>query len=340
MKSIALIIPYFGKFPTFFNLFLETCKVNSSVDWYIFTDSQYADCYPKNVHFVFKTFEDIRKLFQSRFDFEISLEKPYKLCDYKPAYGYIFHEYVKDYDFWGYCDMDVLFGNLRKFLTEKVLESYDKIGHLGHFTIYKNTHNVNNTFMCMIDGRERYKEVFKTNRICVFDEWEYPSINDIFIENKFNIFFWNSYFDIYPYDDQFKRVFTLIEGKNYEYRINGIEKSPSIAIIENGDAFFLKKIRHHMIKEEVAYIHFQKRNMEIDSDINVNYILCLPDKFLNHALESSVLDKKILKRKMINKKRIRFWYGEKKYWLIEKSGPLRHKIRLFSIIESWVKNRK
>ena len=36
------------------------------------------------------TFESLRNRIQKLYDFKISLEKPYKLCDYKPAYGEIF----------------------------------------------------------------------------------------------------------------------------------------------------------------------------------------------------------------------------------------------------------
>ena len=38
---------------------------------------------------------EIREKIQSKFDFKISLEEPYKLCDYKPAYGYIFEEFIR-----------------------------------------------------------------------------------------------------------------------------------------------------------------------------------------------------------------------------------------------------
>ena len=45
------------------------------------------------------TFNELRKLIQSKFDFEISLEKPYKLCDFRPAYGFLFEEYLKEFRF-------------------------------------------------------------------------------------------------------------------------------------------------------------------------------------------------------------------------------------------------
>ena len=60
------------------------------------------------------------------FDFAITLHTPYKLCDYKPAYGEIFAPELSGYDFWGYGDMDLVFGDLRAYFTEDKLRKYDK----------------------------------------------------------------------------------------------------------------------------------------------------------------------------------------------------------------------
>ena len=48
-SSILLIIPYFGKFKNYFQLFLESCRVNSSINWLILTDDVRKFDYPKNV---------------------------------------------------------------------------------------------------------------------------------------------------------------------------------------------------------------------------------------------------------------------------------------------------
>ncbi|WP_333562533.1 DUF6625 family protein, partial [Lactobacillus amylovorus] len=40
MKKGAFIIPYFGHFNNYFQLFLNSCKYNSNYDWIIFTDDR------------------------------------------------------------------------------------------------------------------------------------------------------------------------------------------------------------------------------------------------------------------------------------------------------------
>ena len=49
--------------------------------------------------------------------------------------------FVKKYDFWGYCDLDLIFGDIRKFVNEEVLNTYEKIYNRGHLTLFKNSLN-------------------------------------------------------------------------------------------------------------------------------------------------------------------------------------------------------
>lgn len=67
--------------------------------WIVFTDDQTIRNWPDNVLRVFMTFDELKELIQSKFDFEIKIIEPHKLCDYKPAYGYIFEEYLEEADY-------------------------------------------------------------------------------------------------------------------------------------------------------------------------------------------------------------------------------------------------
>ena len=110
MKRCILIIPYFGKFNSYFHLFLHSCRNNPDFDWLIFTDDRRNFEYPDNITVKYTTFDKIKLYIQRKFKFKIALDQPYKLCDYKIAYGDIFSEFISGYEFWGFCDTDVIFG--------------------------------------------------------------------------------------------------------------------------------------------------------------------------------------------------------------------------------------
>ena len=101
MYKICIIGIYFGKFPSYFNLWLTSCAYNNSIDFLVITD-QYIDNLPANVKVINMSFYDFRNLVQSKFDFKISLERPYKICDFKPAFGIICDNFLHGYDFWGH----------------------------------------------------------------------------------------------------------------------------------------------------------------------------------------------------------------------------------------------
>lgn len=181
MKKIALILPYFGKFKNYFPLFLESCKYNSSIDFFVFSDSIEGLRIPSNVFVMKCSFEEFSDKVQEKFNFKISLASPYKLCDYKPAFGEILSKELKGYDYWGHCDCDLIFGDLRKFVNDEILEQYDKIFTRGHLTIYKNIPEINSFYRSQKD----YKTAYQTPVNLSFDEW--PGISRICAGGGYNI---------------------------------------------------------------------------------------------------------------------------------------------------------
>ena len=125
--SKVLIIPYFGTFPNYFNLWLASCAYNKDYNFYIYTDID-TSCilHSDNVKFISCTLDEIRKKAENVMGFKVSLDRPYKLCDYKPCYGAIFYEDIKSFDFWGYCDIDLIFGDISHFLTDDLFDNFDK----------------------------------------------------------------------------------------------------------------------------------------------------------------------------------------------------------------------
>ena len=94
-KKCCFIIPYFGKLPKSFSVFLKTCATNPDFNWLLLTDDKQSFKYPSNVQVEYVSLQDVAKLADSKFGFHVKLDEAYKLCDFKPAYGYIFEEYIK-----------------------------------------------------------------------------------------------------------------------------------------------------------------------------------------------------------------------------------------------------
>ena len=137
MNRIKLIVCYYGKFPQWMNIWLKSCELNSDIDFMIVTDIK-VDNLPSNVTILNMSFQELKKHFSDIFRFSVSLENPYKLCDYKPVYGKVFQKELEGYEFWGCCDIDLIWGRIRNFITDDILNDYDLIGKYGHLMIYRN----------------------------------------------------------------------------------------------------------------------------------------------------------------------------------------------------------
>jgi hypothetical protein len=73
---------------------------------------------------------------------------PYILVEYKPAFGHIFADYLKEYTHWGYSDLDVVFGDMSRWIDEDEWTDYDVVTYgygdqdklylRGQFTFHRN----------------------------------------------------------------------------------------------------------------------------------------------------------------------------------------------------------
>lgn len=73
---------------------------------------------------------------------------PYILVEYKPAFGHIFADYLKEYSHWGYSDIDVVFGDMSRWIDHDEWTDYDivtygfgdqdKLYLRGQFTFHRN----------------------------------------------------------------------------------------------------------------------------------------------------------------------------------------------------------
>lgn len=127
--TICILIVYFGEWPKYFYLFLDSCKKNPSVDFLFIGDCGVPDdlVVPSNCRFIHLTLNDFNTLASERLKLNINITTPYKLCDLKPSYGEIFETYLTGYDLWGFSDVDLIHGDMRAFLTEDILSKHDAI---------------------------------------------------------------------------------------------------------------------------------------------------------------------------------------------------------------------
>lgn len=94
MKSILVIHPYFGRFPKMFPFWLESCKLNKTVDFLIVTNQEIQSD-SDNIIIKKSSLTQVKSELEAICGMNIWLEKPYKLCDFRPLFGNYFQNILK-----------------------------------------------------------------------------------------------------------------------------------------------------------------------------------------------------------------------------------------------------
>lgn len=279
MKKVILILPYFGKFPSIFPLFLKTVKSNPEVNFLIITDGNWSYGNIENVRVLNEGFNEFRKRFTDKLGKNISLKTPYKLCDFKPTYGYVLKEYIKGYDYWGHCDCDLIFGNLKTVLSPLLEENYDKLFAAGHLTLYRNIEDVNQLFYAIEETRYLFDEVSQSDEIWGYDEdfFGQYNIHDLFLKSGLKVYAED--FSINP-----AVSFSKFVLKKYSPETRGFEDEPyqnAQYYWDDGHLFQVYKEQGEIHSVEKAYMHFQMRNMKFDTQLlSASKFKIVPNRFI------------------------------------------------------------
>ena len=271
MKSIIIVIPYFGEFPSYFKFWLHSAYNNPTVDFLLITDCELES--KKNVKAIKIKFEEFAELIKSKFDFNVCIEKPYKLCDYKACYGYLFPEYINEYDFWGFGDIDLIYGDIRSFFTKKVLEKYYVISGWGHLTLYKNNNYCNEFFKVKTEGFQYYKEVLSRNKGLAYCEFNHMGLSD-----HWRYLHPDKIWDSRLFDDI--RVPSL--SFNFISEFHNKHSKNLIFEYENKNLYRIyTNLSGNIIREKTLYVHFQQRGFMKILTNNTNNYFIVPSKFID-----------------------------------------------------------
>ncbi len=171
MKSIGIIVFYFGQFPWYYNFFIESCKRNQSIDFIFFTDNVTSEKKNQNINYLPFSIDKFNLLATEKLGFNVKVLKGLKICDFRPAFGLIFEDFIQEYDFWGYSDIDIIFGDVRGFITQDVTDNFEYVSvrneyPSGFFSVFKNTKKMNRLFI----QSKNYIELFKNEENTLFEE--------------------------------------------------------------------------------------------------------------------------------------------------------------------------
>jgi hypothetical protein len=166
---IAMVIPWVGPLPRWTAYFAASARLSASLaDFLVFHEAQEEGVprdSPDNVHFFDLGLGGLSMLLGMQLGEALNLpirnatvvikalrfmldRWPRLAAEYKPTFGSVFAQYLKGYTHWGYCDLDMVLGNLPLFVERSELEQHDIVSYSfgdqeafylrGQWTVHKN----------------------------------------------------------------------------------------------------------------------------------------------------------------------------------------------------------
>ena len=175
-QSISKVIlqPLFGEPYSWTKKYLKNIAQVEGYDWKIFTPHKFK--VGKNTELIDMHLVEFDKLVEKATGVEpfnfLDGPAPHKnLTDYYPAYGHIFQEYAKDYDYWGHTNWDCVYGRMTHFLPDKELAKADiwadeSNSVNGTFSLYKNKKEINELYQNV----QGWQKVFMDHKLYGFED--------------------------------------------------------------------------------------------------------------------------------------------------------------------------
>ncbi len=274
-KRIYLIIPYYGGFPNYFQLYLDSLGINTDIlTVFLITDIDMTPyvC-PDNLVIIQMTRIDVQKraskfildTYNKVVEPEKLLKDNYKLVDFKIVFPLLFHDIlnsngVTEEDYVGWGDIDLIYGKLSNFIDFK--QGYGILGGWhGHFTAIQNTDAFKNNFKAIPNYLDLITDNSKT---FITDEIAYREpLKAYLAKNKIKMFYANAYFcDIVPpcfyhmsRPDHKSRTKNFYDVYNANKNINYLYYDKS--------SFNLSVVYDTGERRDVLYCHLQKRKMDL-----------------------------------------------------------------------------
>lgn len=244
-KKILIIIPYFGKLPVYFPLFLNSVKNNPNLDFLFLHDGVIPESWLlQNFKARYFTIEDFNALASRKLEFDIKLTNGYKLCDLKTLYGFIWSDDLKGYDYWGTSDIDLILGDTSFFLNNILQSDYDVINlrddyFATSFFLFKNSE----TCISLFASQDGWEYVLKNKDYVAFDEysnkWDLPAET-----NKWT----------YPY--AYPNMTTIIYRAELAGRITIYKKKLIKESIQKGEILLVEGKTIRSLKTNESYFHY------------------------------------------------------------------------------------
>ncbi len=169
-KPVKLLSFWCGPKPSWYDLFVRQMERFETVDW---------ECVPAGEGTALHQAAEMNRLFEQRLGTPCrkwgGVGSVEAMCDLRPAYGEVFADLYAGHEWWGWCDLDLVLGDLDRLLPTLLTQDVDAVSlkreYLsGCFAVFRNVPRMTSLFR-----RGPFREVLADPEYHCWDENRLPS---------------------------------------------------------------------------------------------------------------------------------------------------------------------
>lgn len=162
-----------------------SCGRNRGLSWLIYADNEYNGVLPINVVVRQISWSGFKERASDALKIRIDVSTTYSVCNLRPMFGVIFRDEIMGYDFFGWCDLDIIWGDILSIYNDDVFEanvvSSDATITSGHFLLLKNEPWLRDAYL-LIDG---WRQTLANNSPCEWrDSLDEAKLSQIFSPDR------------------------------------------------------------------------------------------------------------------------------------------------------------
>ena len=165
--------------------------------------------------------------------------------------------------------MDLVFGDVRHFITDDIFERYDRIGVHGPFTLYRNTPEVNKLYRQIGD----IKRIFTEQHPFGFDEWGRDCGTSHYWLGSLRNKVWSD------------EVFDNLAPYHYSFVSSAVRNSTAdirnlMFCYDRGKLYRYGTVSGRIDKHEALYVYLQKRPIAVKTAVSSRFSIVPPGCFI------------------------------------------------------------
>ena len=244
-----VLIAHFGPLPEWFEVWRHTAKLNPGVDFHVVQET-IAGSSDGNVFFHKMSLAECNRLPLLMAE-RCEIKNPYKFCDYRPLIAELFPGVTSKYEYWGWGDLDVIYGDILSVVGTSFDQKFDYVstgwkGESGPLGFLRNRQEINRLWRTLPDVHSKLNDT-KYVRI---DERQFISLLET---------------EGYPTDSAFRECLLDLPARWKDGKLHSLQSGKEYALYHFGGG--VPKGRSEMIRNSAALIKHLRNGeaMRIDA---------------------------------------------------------------------------